>query len=261
MLAVAAANAMGLLAGGATTLRFDASLARSAAPVMETVELTEQQVKAYGGDATRPLSIRAGAAAPAAAVSSGGMSLEGMFGAGPETGVGPWDPLGFATERFGDDPDKLLWYRAAEIKHGRVAMAATVGYMVNAKGIFWPGAIDQSGTLFSDLANPNPFAVWDAVPDSGKAQIVLFVGFLEFLNEAQKPHYMMPGGMPGKFDALWLKFPQTGAVNVGRPDEKKAASRLAELKNGRLAMIGIASFYAANVVPGSVPALPMIGAA
>ena len=36
----------------------------------------------------------------------------------------------------------------------------------------------------------------------------------------------------------------------------KAKSRIAELKNGRAAMIGVASFYYAGLIPGSVPAIP-----
>ena len=32
---------------------------------------------------------------------------------------------------------------------------------------------------------------------------------------------------------------------------------IAELKNGRLAMIGIASLYAATVIKGSVPGIPI----
>lgn len=37
---------------------------------------------------------------------------------------------------------------------------------------------------------------------------------------------------------------------------KSARKRMAELKNGRLAMIAVASYYAGIVVPGSVPLLP-----
>ena len=38
-------------------------------------------------------------------------------------------------------------------------------------------------------------------------------------------------------------------------DEQKAKKRKAELKNGRLAMIGIISFLVGHNLPGAVPAL------
>ena len=41
----------------------------------------------------------------------------------------------------------------------------------------------------------------------------------------------------------------------GRTPEKKAKSLLAEINNGRLAMLGIMAFLAESKVPGSVPAL------
>jgi hypothetical protein len=40
--------------------------------------------------------------------------------------------------------------------------------------------------------------------------------------------------------------------------EQKARKRKAELKNGRLAMIGIISFLVSHNIPGSVPALPSV---
>jgi hypothetical protein len=42
----------------------------------------------------------------------------------------------------------------------------------------------------------------------------------------------------------------------GVPEATLAVKRQAELNNGRLAMIGAMSFFAASSIDGSVPALP-----
>jgi len=43
----------------------------------------------------------------------------------PETGKVPWDPLNLMNRL---DDKGISWFRAAEIKHGRVAMMATIGW-------------------------------------------------------------------------------------------------------------------------------------
>ena len=50
-----------------------------------------------------------------------------------ETGIGPWDPLNLAlvTSDAMDVGARLRWYRQAEIKHGRVSMAAFVGWIIS----------------------------------------------------------------------------------------------------------------------------------
>ena len=121
------------------------------------------------------------------------MGVESMEGVGPETGGKVWDPLGLAT--MASEPT-LAWYRHAELKHGRVAMAAWVGFawMYNAGwtkgslGLF-PGDISMDGTKFADLGT-EPFAAWDAVPVYGKVQILLVMGMMEWASETDKPHYM-----------------------------------------------------------------------
>ena len=66
--------------------------------------------------------------------------------------------------------------RQAEIKHGRVAMAAFVGYIVQANGIHWPWPMSFDGTPFPYDAGSPP-EQWDALPDAAKWQILLFIGF------------------------------------------------------------------------------------
>ena len=52
--------------------------------------------------------------------------------------------------------------------------------------------------------------------------------------------------------------PSQHYMRAGMPqfEGKGANGRISELKNGRLAMIAVASYYAGIVVPGSVPLLP-----
>ena len=69
--------------------------------------------------------------------------------------------------------------REAEIKHGRIAMFAFVGYIATANGWHWPWAMTLDGTPFPQGVSP-PEA-WDAIPDAAKLQIIGFVGFLEFV--------------------------------------------------------------------------------
>ena len=47
--------------------------------------------------------------------------------------VGFWDPLNIVNEDTA--PETIGWFRHAEIKHGRVAMAAFIGYTVQSAGI------------------------------------------------------------------------------------------------------------------------------
>merc|ERR1719183_1897469 len=165
-------------------------------------------------------------AAPAAArvartVVKGAENMEGA-----SAPLGYWDPAGIA--EYGSDRT-LAWFRAAELKHGRVAMAATVGWIIQETGITFPGKISLDGTL----------------------QILFTVGMFEFYSETIKPHYMS-GGKVGYAGKIWDPIGFTRGV----PEDVLATKRLAELNNGRLAMIGAISFFAASSIDGSVPALP-----
>ena len=49
------------------------------------------------------------------------------IGVGPETGGVMWDPAGFGKLA---SPTTMKWFRASELKHGRVAMLAAFGFPV-----------------------------------------------------------------------------------------------------------------------------------
>merc|ERR1719326_2287598 len=180
--------------------------------------------------------------------------------------IGYFDPLNLAEGEFWGDSNAATigFLREAEIKHGRVAMAGFVGYIVHDQGIRFPwDKIAQSVPT-----GLSPQATWDAIPEAAKWQIILTVGFFEFwrenayiLEQEGEKHYMR-GGKPGyfpTFDAL----PHPVPLNLYDPfgfskkasPEKKASGLIKEVNNGRLAMIGLMGFLSESKVPGSVPAL------
>jgi len=160
------------------------------------------------------------------------------------------------------------WLRQSEIKHGRVAMAAFVGYIIHAQGITWPFPMQMDGAAWPKLASVGSVpALWDALPEVSKWQIIIAIGALEFWDEYQfegipedkEPHYMR-GGQPGKFankknSIFPLNLYDPFGFNKGMSDEKREKRLVMEINNGRLAMIGIFGFLAEGAVPGSVPLL------
>jgi len=187
--------------------------------------------------------------------------IDTLEGTGEETGGEIWDPLDIAGS-VGDEA--LMWFRAAELKHGRCAMLATVGYLTGAAGITFPGDI-ANGVSFASCNANGVFNAWSLVPEAGKLQILFVILCLETAQESKKPHYMR-GGVPGKLDqlpyegisGLWapkIKFWDPLGFMGALTEEQKARKRKAELKNGRLAMIGIISFFVGHNLPGAVPAL------
>merc|ERR1711966_370675 len=112
---------------------------------------------------------------------------------------------------------------------------------------------------------------WDALSTGAKCQILIVVGFLEMWSETSfvlkmygTEHYVR-GGKPGYFPKLSRKdemaFPHPVPLNLWDPfgftakltPERKEKALLAEINNGRLAMIGIFGLISASkglIVPG-----------
>jgi len=176
--------------------------------------------------------------------------------------VGYFDPLELGSDEFWEQSNEqtIGFLREAEIKHGRIAMFAFVGYIVHANGIKFPWPMQMDGTPFPTVTSA-PEA-WDQISDAAKFQIIGFVGFLEFYREVTGTHYMR-GGKPGEFPEFDASVIPGGSLNLfdplkwskNRPEADKADGLVKEINNGRLAMIGIMGFLAEGKVEGSVPLL------
>eukprot|EP00523_Entomoneis_sp_CCMP467_P008477 CAMPEP_0168739390 /NCGR_PEP_ID=MMETSP0724-20121128/11436_1 /TAXON_ID=265536 /ORGANISM="Amphiprora sp., Strain CCMP467" /LENGTH=204 /DNA_ID=CAMNT_0008786787 /DNA_START=33 /DNA_END=647 /DNA_ORIENTATION=- len=139
--------------------------------------------------------------------------------------LGFYDPLGLVAD---GDQEKFDRLRLTELKHGRIAMIAVVGYLVQEAGIRFPGAIDLSGLQFSDI--PNGYAAFEAISYAGKLQMFLAVGALEVLVMRDFVGGEFPGDLRnGYFDLGWDTF----------DEETKLRKRAVELNQGRAAMMGI----------------------
>lgn len=199
---------------------------------------------------------------PATAVSDTKADLE-VLAAKANPVIKFYDPLNLSGQEFWYTSNEATigFLREAEVKHGRVAMAAFVGYIVHANGITWPWPMTLDGTPFPQVSNA-PEA-WDQIPESAKWQIIMFVGFLEYWREANSGTHYMSGGKIGYFPPFDASVIPGGALNLYDPlnrnskmtDEVKERRLVAEINNGRLAMLGIFGFVSEGQVEGSVPAL------
>jgi hypothetical protein len=160
--------------------------------------------------------------------------------AGISAPLGFFDPLGYSTQCTAG---KLLFYREVELKHGRVAMLASLGMLVGEQfhplfggdidapayiafqqtplEVFWPAVV-------AAIAIPEVFSVFQfADPSTTKGEYWIMKDDHE------------PGDLG--FDPLGLK-----------PKDPKEFKEMQtkELNNGRLAMIAAAGMIAQEIVTG-----------
>mmetsp|Transcript_4096 Transcript_4096/g.8049 ORF Transcript_4096/g.8049 Transcript_4096/m.8049 type:complete len:189 (-) Transcript_4096:109-675(-) len=144
-------------------------------------------------------------------------------------------PLGFIKNGpYGGPEENFRHYRSVEVKHGRIAMAATLGMLTQQTSRF-DGFISPSHNLkFDDI--PNGLGALKAVPLEGWVQIAVLIGLHEVIIKQR------PGKAPGDFG--------TGYFGVAMDDQsaKQLSSLSAEVANGRLAMLGILGMFASEIV-------------
>merc|ERR1719174_2373114 len=185
--------------------------------------------------------------------STAASALESMEGLSVEVGNKVWDPLGLGT--IGSE-ETLRFFRHAELKHGRVAMAACTGLLFHINHIHFPGMLSPTfGISFEKLSAMGPFEAWNTIPLLGQIQILWTIAGLEHASECLDPagHYTKTG-TPGNLKFL-KNFWDTPGFTKKLTAAQLAEKRVSELKNGRLAMLGIASISASMAIPGSVPLL------
>jgi Chlorophyll A-B binding protein len=147
---------------------------------------------------------------------------------GAQIPLGFWDPLGLTDDADKENFDRLRW---VELKHGRVAMLAVVGYLTTYAGVRFPGAEDI----------PSGFAALDNLPGMVWAQLVATWAMMEAANQSQA---VAPWGK-GANSASSADFKgdfRNGALDFGwdkQSDDWKQKKRAIELNNGRAAQMGI----------------------
>jgi len=152
--------------------------------------------------------------------------------------LGLFDPLGLIADGDVERFDRL---REQEIKHGRVAMLAVVGYLTTAAGIRFPGA---EGIPDGLQAFPALFAA-----EGGKNVLLQMLGFFviaEIVNRdadwLDNKAEFVGDYRNGKLDFGWDKF-----------DEKtKLRKRSIELNNGRAAQMGILGLVTHEIMGVSI---------
>merc|ERR1719469_1319604 len=171
------------------------------------------------------LSLIAGYAAAFAPVNEVTRTSTNLNALGSQPPIGFWDPLGLVEDGNQANFDRL---RYVEIKHGRVAMLANVGYLVGASGLRFGGAISYDGTQFSDI--PGGFDALAKIPDGGLFQIFALCGLLEiFVMKDITGGEFIGDFRNNSFDLGWDTF----------DEQTKISKRAIELNNGRAAMMGI----------------------
>mmetsp|Transcript_68943 Transcript_68943/g.162111 ORF Transcript_68943/g.162111 Transcript_68943/m.162111 type:complete len:734 (+) Transcript_68943:81-2282(+) len=148
-------------------------------------------------------------------------ALEGI--PGEEEG---FDPMGFSLAF------EIGWLREAELKHGRVCMLATVGWITTDLGLRVPGDAFQISTIDAHDA---------MVKFGGMPQILLWIGLLEVLG-----FFAYVNMREGKTDRKPGDFGLRGFY----PSDPKGQyeMQLKELRNGRLAMLAYSGIVTAAVL-------------
>lgn len=158
--------------------------------------------------------------------------------------TGFFDPLGFADKA---DAATLKRYREAEVTHGRVAMLATVGFLVGE-------AVEGSSFLFDSQITGPAITHLAQVPNLFWGLLITGIGAAEQVR-AEKG-WVDPADVPVSQPGLLREDYYPGDIGFDplglKPTDPEEFNSLAtkELQNGRLAMLAAVGFMAQELVDG-----------
>jgi len=141
-----------------------------------------------------------------------------------------FDPLGCT------DALPVYWMREAELKHGRVCMLATLGWITTDLGVRFPGQMYQVSTIEAH----------NALVDEGQMQPFLGAIFIAELYGA----YALIEGWGGDIDRSAGDF-FLGKSFLPKDQEGEKNMKLKELENGRLAMLAFGGIATGAVLTGN----------
>eukprot|EP00559_Dactyliosolen_fragilissimus_P003535 CAMPEP_0184862698 /NCGR_PEP_ID=MMETSP0580-20130426/7107_1 /TAXON_ID=1118495 /ORGANISM="Dactyliosolen fragilissimus" /LENGTH=213 /DNA_ID=CAMNT_0027360655 /DNA_START=65 /DNA_END=706 /DNA_ORIENTATION=- len=169
-----------------------------------------------------------------------------------EVGGEPWDPLSLytledAADTFPNMFPKSQFLEEAETKHGRMSMLAWTGVWATHVGGMGLGMHIPGMPIESDWTK--------ALGVVATEQPALFASILLFISIAE-------GESVGHSGDNWRNMGTKEPGNLGLDplglgkklsEEELARYKIVEKKNGRAAMIAMASLFALESIPGSVP--------
>jgi Chlorophyll A-B binding protein len=142
--------------------------------------------------------------------------------------VGFFDPLGLSV---GKSDATMNYYREAELKNGRVAMAACLGWYITAGG---------THPAFDGSLSDDPLKAAVELPIVGWLQFLFGCGAVEWITEKIKER---PGYVPGDIlgAAYWVDNSDPGWVDYQNR----------EITNGRLAMLAFLGIFTQDTLFGN----------
>eukprot|EP01038_Epipyxis_sp_PR26KG_P011707 gene11707-15672_t len=147
-----------------------------------------------------------------------------------------FDPLKLSA---GKSEETIAWYRAAELKHGRICMLAALGLSVQPI-LHLPDTVFDSTAGYGALVKvfaERPQAVW---------QILSALAVIETVT-------LFKDGQGTAGDFGWDPLNLKSSLGFNSDESKFDEMKLRELKNGRLAMIGTSALLLQEAVTGYGP--------